>query len=369
MRVVIRFVLRFLVLLLMPDPVSHSASDPVSSPDPYRAVLDVLATRARVLVTTHVRPDGDALGSSVGLILGLRAKGIDAELLVLSKLPRKYAFVVTDNAVTVHDADAGWPAALADLSRFDALAVCDTGTWNQLPGLKERVAGWEVPKLVIDHHLTQEDWATAKLVVTEAAAAAEVVGELLDRWGVPLTPAIATALFLGIASDTGWFQFANTRPHTFRLAARLVEGGLDADRMYQRLYQNERAERVALQTRAQQSMELLAGGRLAVMAVTKQDFADTGGSAGDTENVINIPLQIRAVQASILLTEPPEGGPIRVSLRSKGQVDVAKFAERFDGGGHARAAGLKFSGTLEAAREAVVAALTSALAAVPHAAD
>jgi phosphoesterase RecJ-like protein len=139
--------------------------------------------------------------------------------------------------------------------------------------------------------------------------------------------------------------------------------------MYQLLYQNERAERVALQTRAQQSLELLAGGRLAVMRVTAGDFADTGASVADTENAINLPLQIRTVQASILLTEPPEGGPIRVSLRSKGQVDVARLAEKFGGGGHARAAGLKIAGTLPAARDAVVAALADALAAVPPAGD
>ena len=332
-----------------------------AQPDPYRAIIDALSTRRRVLVTTHVRPDGDALGTSVALVLGLRKRGVAAEFLTLSRLPRKYAFVVRDNDVAHHDAEQGWPAALADLSRFDALVVCDTGTWSQLPGLRDRVSGWDVPKLVLDHHLTQEEWATAKLVVTEAAAAAEVVAELLDRWDVPLDPAMAAALFLGIASDTGWFQFANTRPYTLRLAARLIEAGVDTDRMYQLLYQNERAERVALQTRAQQSLELLAGGRLAVMRVSKRDFDETRADVPDTENLINIPLQIRTVQASVLLTEPKEGGPVRVSLRSKGQVDVARFAERFGGGGHARASGLKIDGTLERAHDAVVSAMIEAL--------
>jgi phosphoesterase RecJ-like protein len=333
------------------------------SNDPYLPVLETLATKKRVLVTTHVRPDGDALGSSVALILGLRNKGIDAELLLLSRLPRKYAFVVQDNAVTFHDADKGWPAELADLSRFDAFVVCDTGTWSQLPGLKDRILNWDVPKLVLDHHLTQEDWATSKLVVTQAAAAAEVIAELLDRWAVPFTRELATALYVGLASDTGWFQFSNTRPYTLRLAARLMEAGVDTDAMYQLLYQNERAERIVLQTRAQQSLELLAGGRLAVMRVYARDFAETRADVPDTENLINIPLQIRAVQASILITEPPDGGPIRVSLRSKGQVDVARFAERFGGGGHARAAGLKVPGTLEQVHDAVVSAMVDALGA------
>ncbi|HZK80604.1 MAG TPA: DHHA1 domain-containing protein, partial [Humisphaera sp.] len=158
-------------------------------------------------------------------------------------------------------------------------------------------------------------------------------------------------------SDTGWFQFSNTRPYTFRLAARLIEAGVNTDQMYQLLYQNERAERVALQTRAQQSLELLLDNRLAVMRVRKQDFAETKANVPDTENLINIPLQIRSVEVSILLTEPADFGPVRVSLRSKGQVDVARFAEQFGGGGHARASGLKVEGTFEQAHDRVVAAM------------
>lgn len=335
-----------------------------TSADPYRQIIDALTAAKRVLVTTHVRPDGDALGTCVALILGMRKVGIDAELLVLSRLPRKYAFVVESNRITYHDADQGWPATLQNLSRFDAFVSCDTGTWSQLPGLKDRVLGWNVPKLVIDHHLTQEDWATTKLVITEAAAAGEILAELLDQWEIPIDAEIGAAIFLAIASDTGWFQFANTRPYTLRLAARLMEAGVDTDKMYQLLFQNERAERVALQTRAQQSLELLADGRLAVMQVRRSDFEQTRADVPDTENLINIPLQIQTVQASILLTEPKDGGAIRVSLRSKGQIDVARFAEKFGGGGHARASGLRIEGSLQKAHDAVVSAMVEALASI-----
>ncbi len=330
------------------------------TPDAYAQVLETLARCKRVLITTHVRPDGDALGSAGAMALGLRQKGIESEVLLLSHLPRKYAFIFEDNGIASRDAEAGWPASL-DLGTFDALLVVDTGTWSQLPGLRERVADWDVPKLVVDHHLTQEDWATTKLVRTDAAAAGEVVAELLERWGVGLDAPIAACLFLAIASDTGWFQFSSTRPQTMRLAAALMEGGADTDRMYQLLYQNERAERVALQTRALGSLELLEDGRLAVMRVRKRDFEETGANVPDTENLINIPLQIRTVEASIVLTEPREPGPVRVSLRSKGGVDVARLAETFGGGGHARAAGLKLDGPLDAARARVVAAMLERL--------
>jgi bifunctional oligoribonuclease and PAP phosphatase NrnA len=185
-----------------------------------------------------------------------------------------------------------------------------------------------------------------------------VAAELLDAWEVHFDAAISTALFLGIASDTGWFQFSNTRPYTLRLAARLIEAGVDTDALYKALYQNERAERVALQTRAQQSMQILEDGRLATMRIRKSDFVETKANVPDTENLINIPLQIRTVEVSLLFTEPLDGGPIRVSLRSKGAVDVARFAEQFGGGGHARASGLKLSSGLDDAYGRVVAAMS-----------
>lgn len=321
-------------------------------------MVEVLSRCKRVLVTTHVRPDGDALGTVAATILGMRKAGVDAEALLLSHLPRKYEYVFSENGIVHHDAERGWPEALS-LERFDALLVMDTGTWSQLPGLRDRVSAWRVPKVVVDHHLTQEDWADVKLVVKEAAAAGEIAAELLDTWKIELDQPIAAALFLAIASDTGWFQFSNTRPYTLRLAARLIEHGVDTDSMYQHLYQNERAERVRLQTRAQQSLELLQAGRLAVMRVGKQDFAETNANVGDTENLINVPLQIRTVEVSLLFVEPTEPGPVRVSLRSKGQVDVAKFAEQFGGGGHARAAGLKLETTLQDAHDRVVQAMVS----------
>lgn len=333
---------------------------PTRMTDAYQQIIDVLSRCRRVLLTTHVRPDGDAIGTTAALALALRKAGVESEVLLLSHLPTKYTFVYNENAIVYTDVEKGWPQRYP-FERFDALLVADTGTWSQLPGLKERISEWRVPRIVLDHHLTQVDWADIKLVVTDAAAAAEVAAELIEQWEIPIDAGMATALYVAIASDTGWFQFSNTRPFTHRLAATLVEKGVDTDRIYQMLYQNERAERVALQTRAMQSLELLAGGRLAVMRIAKQDFADTRAHVPDTENLINVPLQIRTVQVSILVTEPPESGPIRVSLRSKGQVDVARFAEQFGGGGHARAAGLKLEESFQGAHDRVVQAMLARL--------
>lgn len=327
--------------------------------DLYDRMRRELTACRRVLLTTHVRPDGDALGTVAALTLGLRALGVPSHALLLSKLPSKYAFVLRDNGIEHTAVEGDWPASL-DLGEFDALLVCDTGTWSQLPGLRERLEGWRGRRFVVDHHLTQEDWADLRLVVTDAAAAGEIAAELLQAWGVALTPPIATALFVAIVSDTGWFQFSNTRPYTLRLAAMLIEAGVDTDRLYQRLYQNERAERVALQTRAMNSLRLVGEGRIALMRISAEDFSRTGANVPDTENLINVPLQIASVEVSALLVEPPDGGAIRVSLRSKGSLDCARFAEAFGGGGHARAAGMKLEASLAEAAERVEQALRSA---------
>ena len=164
-----------------------------------------------------------------------------------------------------------------------------------------------------------------KHVDTTAAAAGEIIADLWQRWGVTIDQPIATALYLAVASDTGWFKFSNTRPYTMRLAATLMEAGVDTDRLYQLLYQNERAERVSLQARAMQSLELLIDNRLAVMRIRKEDFAATRAHVPDTEDLINVPLQIATVEVSVLITEPLDFGPVRISLRSKGQVDVASI--------------------------------------------
>jgi bifunctional oligoribonuclease and PAP phosphatase NrnA len=332
--------------------------------DAYQLMIDALSTKRNVLITTHVRPDGDALGSTAALAMALRKRGIASEVLLLSHLPSKYAFIYRDNGVVHQDTEKGWPADLR-LDRFDALLVADTGTWSQLPGLKEQLGAFKGAKLVLDHHLTQEDWADLKLVDTRAAAAAEIVAQLLIKWDIEIDRAIATALYLGIAADTGWFQHSNTRPETMRLAARFMEAGVDTDAMYQHLYQNEKAERLALQTRALQSLELLSDNRLAVMRLRKSDFEETHAGVPSTEGLINVPLQIATVQVSLMMIEPPEAGPIRVSLRSKGQVDCARFAEQFGGGGHARAAGLKLADPLDVVHNRVVTAMIESMRATP----
>jgi phosphoesterase RecJ-like protein len=320
--------------------------------------VDALALARRVLITTHVRPDGDALGSSAALHLALRSRGIQSEVMLLSKLPTKYAFIYLDNGIEHFVAD---PPDASMLARYDSLLVVDTGTWSQLPGLEPIVAAWHGRKVVVDHHRTQGEWADTLWQDVTASAAGEMVERLVKSWDVPLTREIASCLFIAIVSDTGWLQYSNTTPRTLRLVADLVERGVDTDAIYQRLYQNERAERLLLQQRGMSSLRFDGEQRIASMIIRASDFADTNANVPDTEALVNVPLQVASVAVSCVCTQPPEGGAIRVSFRSKGAIDVSKFAEQFGGGGHARAAGAKIEGELEAVRERVVSGLVAAL--------
>ncbi|HEY0007734.1 MAG TPA: DHH family phosphoesterase [Tepidisphaeraceae bacterium] len=330
-------------------------------PDTAAEVLNVLSNSRRVLVTTHVRPDGDALGSTAAMVRAMKVKGIAADVLLLSKLPSKYAFVYVDAGIESRDVEAGFPADFS-LDPYDTLLVIDTGTWSQLPGLKPYVEQFKGKKLVVDHHLTQEDWADTKHVLPKAAAAGEIVADLIEQWGVAFDAPMASALYVALVADTGWFQYSNTGPATLRLAARLMEAGVDTDRVYQLLYQNERPQRLALHARGLNSMELVAGGKVAVMTLDTGDFVAADASVNDTEALINTPLQIRNVAASVVLSRPPGPGPVRISFRSKGQIDVAAFAQQFGGGGHARAAGAKLDGSLYEAKATIIAKLTEAFA-------
>lgn len=340
---------------------------PESTPQALFAALD---RAQKVLITTHVKPDGDALGSASILALALQQKNKHAELLLLSKCPTKYSFILKEAGLFAshHDAEA---KPLPDLNAYDTIAITDTGTWSQLPGLKEKleafaaIAGKQI--LIIDHHRTQESWGTVRVVDPNRSSACELVWDLLKQWGTKATKQMADAAYIGLVSDTGWFQFSNATPSTLRLAADLMEVGVNPDLVYQRLYQSEREPRLRLQARVMNNFELHADGKLAVLKVRAEDFATTGATVNDTENLINLPLAIASVEMSLCFSEPTQndGSPIRVSLRSKGKVDVSAFAQNFGGGGHSRAAGLKLDptkdGTFDAATQKVIDAATAAL--------
>ena len=336
--------------------------------EPYdsNATLSAIAERLRragsLLITTHAKPDGDALGSVTALGLAARALGTPVELRVMPPVPVSLDFLSADLPIVVHEG-----AAARSIDEPDLVVVTDTGAWSQLEPLHDWLAPRREKIIVIDHHLHGDDVAATRYVDAAAAAACEVIAELVDLLGVAMTEPIATALFTGVATDTGWFRFSNTTAHTHEVAARLKRCGVDHSAVYARTEQGERPEKLQLLRRALRSMELVAGGRAAVMVLTPADLAATGARPDETERFVDVPQMVRQVQV-VALVVGQEDGKTRLSLRSKpgdGAIDVNELARRFDGGGHARAAGAKIDRPVARVADELVGAIEQQMGQAP----
>ena len=315
-----------------------------------------------ITVLTHAKPDGDAAGTLVALVTALNAIGEQARGILCPPIAGSLNFLATSYGIGVADNASSLPADTAQL------VIVDTGAYSQLGPMADAVRPLLDRTLILDHHLSGDVQAKHKYIDATAAAAAEIIAALVDKLinqatiGSQAQQTINEALFTGIASDTGWFRFSNVTPQTHRLAADLIEAGVDHAGLYARLEQAERPEKLQLLIRAVDSLELLADGRAAVMTLRASDFAQTGARMEETERLIDLPQQVGSVQVIALISEAQtEQGPqTRVSFRSKplaDAVNVAELAATFGGGGHARAAGAKIDEPIDSARPKIVAAM------------
>ena len=335
------------------------------------AAADLIRNSAgTIFITTHAKPDGDAFGSVVALASALQMMG--KQTFACFSPPVAASLQGLNGHGLTHTLHEG--LTLPDCSLY---IIVDTGAWSQVEPMRQALEPTLARTLIIDHHLSGDIDAAHKYIDAEAGSCAEIIAELLDLLGandggggaLHWDTTIAQALFVGIGSDTGWFRFSNTRPLTHRLAARLLEMGVDQTDLYARLHQAERPAKLALLTRALDSLTLLADGKAAVMCLTQRDFKETGAREEETERLIDVPQQVESIQVVALVSEStldtPDGpGPLaRISFRSKpgpDAVNVADLAGRFGGGGHARAAGAKLSVLIEQAVQRVSQAVKAA---------
>ncbi len=323
----------------------------------YQHAADVLSAAERVLITTHIRPDGDACGCMRALADHLAAAGKQVRPLVLSPMAAWYADLF-DEPVPVLDNDIK-PDALGQVyGDCDLMVIVDTNSLTQLPGLEAfitqaRAAGR--PKiLVIDHHITGDHLGDVELIDPQAAAAGEIVFDLFKAAGWPITQRIAEAIFIAVATDTGWFKYGNADSRIFHTAAELVGIGVHPEAVYRRLYQSFSPARLALMTRMLEHLSLHAAGRIAVQHILRRDFDETGATGADTENLIDECQRIATVDVAVLLVELSDGR-FRCSLRSKNAVDVRAIAQAYGGGGHTLAAGVTLDGPLDVAKQRLLA--------------
>lgn len=302
----------------------------------------------RFLVTTHTRPDGDALGSQLALAEALESLGKKVERVIPSRMPPRYEFMDPIKRVV-----AFVPPAGPHLKDCDAIVVVDTGTWNQLASLADFVRASSAETFVIDHHQTQDDLRGGRHVDTSSESCGRLVYQAIAALNVPISPTMADNLFIAVATDTGWFRHSNTVSATMALAGELIAAGAKPTSSFERIYECNSLGRLRLMGLALDRLQVRANGQLAWTEVYVPDYDATGAIPPDTEDLINYPRSIAGVEIAVMLIEQREGG-VKVSFRSQSRVDVAKLAEKFSGGGHKRAAGATISGTMAEVRDRVL---------------
>jgi bifunctional oligoribonuclease and PAP phosphatase NrnA len=312
----------------------------------FAEVVEALRSRRRWLVTSHARPDGDAVGSVLASVEILRAMGCQAQGWLSDPVPFIYrklpgASELRTGAVNAAEYDGAFILECNSLARTE-------------------VAGLEgLFSVNLDHHATATEYADVNYSVPSASAAGELVYRIAVAAGVPITPEIATCLYTAVLTDTGSFCYSSTTAETFAFARNMVLAGADPAAIAQQVYFSNPICKMRLLGRTLSNLHC--DGPISWMHISDNDMRSSGATAEDCEGLVNWALGMEGIEAAAFFREIP-GSQYRVSLRSKGNVDVSQIAKSFGGGGHTCASGHEIDGPLEAACEKVIGALRAAFA-------
>ncbi|MFZ3072244.1 MAG: bifunctional oligoribonuclease/PAP phosphatase NrnA [Thermodesulfobacteriota bacterium] len=316
----------------------------------YSKIIEAIKKARRFVVVSHVNPEGDAVGSLLGMYLGLKAMGKEAVAYLEDNVPAPYGFLPGSSDI-VHTLDG--------VKDIDCTIAVDCGQADRL-GDKFSSFKEKGVFLNIDHHVTNDNYGDVNLVVPEAAAAGEIVYDVLKAAGAGITKDIAINLYTAIHTDTGSFRYDCSTPEAFRKAGELVAAGASPWDISVKVYENYPAERFKLLGTTLLTLEFRDENRIAIVNVTLEAIKSSGGTKDMTDGFVNYARAIEGVEVGALFREV-KNGEYKASLRSKGRIDVSGVAGLFNGGGHAHAAGFSIKGTLLEVKAKVVAELEKAL--------
>lgn len=323
---------------------------------PWSRFVDLVRSHERFLLTSHIRPDCDALGSELGMAGILEALGKNVLIVNGQRTPPNLAWIDPRQRIKAIGADV----QLADLNDRQVLLVLDTSAWQQLGDMAIVLRSTAAKKAVLDHHVSEDDLGAEAFKDTQAEATGRLVLEAAAQLGVPLTPEIATPLFAAIATDTGWFRFSSTSGGTYRAAGQLLDAGAKPTDIYRSLYEQDTLARLQLIGRTLARAQAELDGRLIYTAIFQDDFKATAALPSDTEDVVNLTLTVAGTQVAVIFVEQTTG-KFKISFRSRSAVDCSRLAEQFGGGGHKAAAGATVEGPIEAAQHRVLDAVRAAM--------
>jgi len=314
-------------------------------------ILHKIAESQSICIVGHVRPDGDCVGSELGLALALRKLGKDVDCWNEDEMPQKYAFLDPEKILQKP----------GRVQMFDLVIAVDCASFDRLGGLGNAVAKRKF-LINIDHHLSNTRYGDLNWISAREASTGELIFRLLQAANWPITPAIADCLFTAVSTDTGSFQYPTTKPVTYHTAGELVKLGANLETICQEVYQSFSLSRVRLLKHVYNHFRLAHNDQIAWLWLKKKDFARTGADRSDTEGLID---HIRAVQPVVVacVFEEIEENLVRISLRSKSpRINVSEILKQFGGGGHAAAAGARIAGKPLSVQRRVIGAVKKALA-------
>ena len=312
-----------------------------------RQIVDAIRARRRFVISSHSRPDGDSIGSQLAMALALRALGKDVQVVNKDRAPGPILQFPGVAEIEIAETVSG---------DFDAAIIMECGDLQ-----RTGVAGLDRFFVVnIDHHPGNTAYGQLNWFDSSAAACGEMVFDLIAALGVPLDAAIGTHIYLAILTDTGSFHYSSISPRTFEICARALEAGVDPVRVARNVYDSNNMGRLKLFGSVLSAMQLDPTGRVAIVYLDHEMAREAGGTYEDTEGLINLPLTVKEIEAVVFFKQN-EGDQYRVSMRSKGEIDVGAIAKEFDGGGHKNAAGCTVTGPIDALQKLFVERIDQAI--------
>ncbi len=306
-------------------------------------ISEIIAGCRNFLIASHVRPDGDAIGSELALYLALKGLGKNVSVYNQDGVPEIYRFLP---AAAVVSRDFG------KTEDYDALFVLDCSDFDRIGKNSERLTAIQYV-ISIDHHVTNGNFSDICILDPRASSTGELVYKLIKEIKADITPEIAANLYTAILTDTGSFHFSNTGADSLTIAGELVKAGADPAHIAEQVFESNPPAKVRLFTTAVQTLELEGGGRIGSIVVFREMLRKSGAKQEHTENFVDFVRAIKGVEVALLFTEIDDN-TFKVSMRSKGKKDVERIAVKYGGGGHVNAAACRIAGELEHVRSLIV---------------
>ncbi len=315
--------------------------------NPYSMIdnfIEKIGEAKNIFLASHVQPDGDNIGSILGLGLALKKLGKEVHILKTDYIPKDFMFLPSIDIIRDYNED-----------EIDVFIALDSSDEDRL-GDNKVLLNKANTIINIDHHISNTNFGDINIVDSDAAATCEIAFKLIKTLNIDLDKDISTCLYTGISTDTGSFMYSNTSAKTHMIAAELLDIGIDKENININIWQSKSLDKTKLFIKTLETLETYFDDKVAIVMVTRDALRGTGASMEDTEGIVSFVRDIATVEVAVMLKEFEEN-EIKISMRSKKYVDVSNICALFGGGGHKRAAGCMISSNIEKAKEEILNAL------------